>query len=336
MKRTALFRADASPQLGAGHVSRCLALAEALAEAGWQISFVVGPDTISTAPFLAKAGYTLRVLDEADADIAALRATAGAAADLLIVDHYGLDAAFETACRTFARKILVLDDATGRRHDCDILVDAAASGSESYAELVPGHARVLAGPAYALLRRSFILHRDTALTRRDGRPVREILVSCGATDPANATAAVLGALVDITHETMVTVVLASRAPHVNSVRERLQAKARLLLDVDDMAELMTNADLAIGAPGSTAYERAMLGLPSIFATLADNQRGIGRLMAAAGAAADAGKPDEGFSRRVRDLVGRFLRDGEARMQMARAAACLIDGCGPLRVAEAVS
>ena len=87
--------------------------------------------------------------------------------------------------------ILVFDDATGRDHDCDMIVDAAASNEECYAGYVPARARVLTGPAYALVRRSFVTHRATALARRDGRPVQEILVSCGATDPGNATAAVL-------------------------------------------------------------------------------------------------------------------------------------------------
>ena len=123
-----------------------------------------------------------------------------AAPNLLVVDHYQRDAVFERACRTFAQRVLVLDDATGRDHDCDILVDAAARSAESYAGYVPASARVLTGPAYALVRRSFLAHRSTALARRDGSPIKEILVSCGATDPDNVTAAVLDALDDLVDE----------------------------------------------------------------------------------------------------------------------------------------
>jgi UDP-2,4-diacetamido-2,4,6-trideoxy-beta-L-altropyranose hydrolase len=308
-----------------------MALAETLAEAGWRIGFAVGSETIPTVPALAASGFKVDVLADTDREPDGLREKAFGHADLLVVDHYQRDVAFEKACRSFARKILVLDDATGRDHDCDVLVDAAATSAELYARHVPAHARVLTGPAYALMRRSFVLHRDAALARRDGRPVREVLVSCGATDPTNATAVVLDVLDDVADDAVITVVLSSRAPHVDTIRKQLRGKARLLLDAEDMAELMTNADLAIGAPGSTTYERAVLGLPSILVTLADNQRGIARLMTEAGAAVYAGTLDDGFVPRLRRLVEDILKDGGARIRLAQAAGTFVDGRGALRI-----
>ena len=327
----ALFRCDASPSIGAGHVTRCLALAEALASAGWRIVFVVGPETTATVPALAASGFEVQVLGAAAAAIDVLGEAAAGQAALLVVDHYGCDRDFEQACRSFARTILAFDDATGRDHDCDILVDAAAAGPALYREHVPGHARILAGPAYALVRSAFVARRAEALARRDGRAVSEILVSCGATDPANATAAALDALDGIADEIDVTVVLSSQAPHLDSVRQRLRGKARLLLDVDDMAALMTRADLAIGAPGATSYERAVLGLPSILVTLADNQRGIARMITEAGAAIDAGELDEGFKSRLAGLVAALCQNAAARQQVAQAAGALVDGRGSRRV-----
>jgi UDP-2,4-diacetamido-2,4,6-trideoxy-beta-L-altropyranose hydrolase len=331
----ALFRCDASPTIGAGHVTRCLALAEILSETGWRIAFTVRPETVQTVPALAASGFKVRVLGDSNHELEALCAETSGNADLLVVDHYQWDVAVEQACRSFARKILVLDDATGRDHDCDVLIDAAAAGPEAYAGHVPAHARVLAGPAYALMRRSFVLHRPAALARRDGRPVKEILVSCGATDPTNVTSLVLDALDDVAHDVTVTVVLSSRAPKVDDVRRRLRGKARLLLDADNMADLMSYADLAIGAPGASAYERAVLGLPSILVTLADNQRGIARLMEEAGAAADGGVIDDGFAPRLGRIVERLLADGWARTRMAQAASALIDGRGAMMILKAV-
>jgi UDP-2,4-diacetamido-2,4,6-trideoxy-beta-L-altropyranose hydrolase len=332
----ALFRCDASPAIGAGHVTRCLALAEELNDSGWRICFAVGPETIPTLPALAENGFEVRVLDGADHGPDALRAEVLGRADLLVVDHYQCDAAFEKACRSFARKILVLDDATGRKHDCDVLIDAAATGPQSYAKHVPDHARILTGPTYALMRRSFVSHRAEALARRDGRPVKEILVSCGATDPMNATSLVLGALDDIARDFVVTVVLSSRGRYVDAIRERLRGKARLLLDAEDMADLMTNADLAIGAPGASAYERAVLGLPTVMVTLAENQRGIARLMEKAEAAVDGGALDDGFVPRLRRVVERLLADSGARKRLSEAASALVDGRGATMVLKAVA
>ena len=332
----ALFRCDASPVVGAGHVTRCWALAEALSDSGWRIGFIVGPETVPTVPALAASGFKVRRLGNSHDQAQVLRAEASGHADLLVVDHYQCDAALERACRSFVDKILVFDDATGRDHDCDVLIDAAATEPDAYTGHVPAEARVLAGPSYALMRKSFVLHRAAALARRDGRPVKEILVSCGATDPANATSLVLDALSDVARDVAVTVVLSSRAPRVNDVRSKMIGKARLLLDSDDMADLITNADLAIGAPGSSAYERAVLGLPSILVTLADNQRGIARLMEKTGAAVDGGMVDHGLVPRLRRIVERLLADAAARTRLAQAASALIDGHGAALVLKAVA
>src|SRR5215471_2456230 len=251
-------------------------------------------------------------------------------ADLLVIDHYEHDREFECKCRSFAAKILVFDDATARDHDCDVLLDAGAADAAIYAGRVPSHAAVLVGPAYALMRQSFIRHREAALARRDGRPVKSILVCCGATDPMNCTEAVLEAIAGIADDVAITIVLSSRAPHLDVVRRCLRGNMHLRLDADGMAELMTDADLAIGAPGVTAFERAVLGLPSILVTFADNQRGVARTMTDAGAVVDAGALDSGLTARLQRLLKSMLDDGETRCRMGQAASALIEGRGALR------
>src|SRR5438105_9791110 len=151
----AVFRCDASPRIGAGHVMRCLALAEMLGDAGWRVLFAVGSETVSIATTLAASGFGIHVINDANHEPELLGEAAAGQADLLVVDHYERDAPFERKCRSFARKVMVLDDATGRDHDCDILVDAAAGTAEPYSGHVPASTRVLTGSGYALVRRSF-------------------------------------------------------------------------------------------------------------------------------------------------------------------------------------
>lgn len=327
----ALFRCDASPAIGAGHVSRCLALGEALAEAGWRIGFIVSAETPAAMPELKTAGFAIREVLDADDEVAAIAAEAGAVADLIVIDHYGRDLQFERACRPFARKILVFDDMTGRQHDCDLLLDSAAAGAQAYKGFLPAGARLLAGLSFALTRKAFLAARPTALARRDGRPVRNILVSCGAIDPLNVTATALEALASLASPIAVTVVLSSKAPHVTAIRKGLRPHECLLTDVSDMAALISDADLAIGTPGVTAYERALLGLPSVVTTIADNQRGVARVLADTGAASDAGVVDAGLKARIRTAVETLMASPDARLNMSRAAARLLDGRGPTRV-----
>ena len=248
-------------------------------------------------------------------------------ADVLVVDHYGRDVSFERECRAWARHILVFDDATGRDHDCDLLLDAAADQPTRYRNYIPAHARVLCGPAFATIRRSFLDRRRAALARRDGRLVDNILLSFGATDPSNATCRVIDILADAVGDAVMTVVLSSRAPHIGEVRRRANGKIMLVPDVTDMSDLMAQADLAIGAAGASAFERAALGLPSILMTLAVNQRGVCRTLAAAGAALDGGSLDADVGGRLRLFVEHLMNDANARTAMSKAASALVDGRG---------
>lgn len=328
----AVFRCDASPEIGAGHVSRCIAFGEALAATGWHVAFASRHGTAAMVPAVVAAPFSLCELDgTAEDEVIQLRARYPDGIDLFVADHYQRDVHFEEACRPFTRQILVLEDATGRPHDCDFLLDAATTNCSAYQGRVPAQARLLLGPTYALVRRSFIARRAEALRRRDGRPVENILISFGATDPMNVTAIALDALAPYADEISITIALSSRAPHVETVRARLPRNARLVLDAANMAELITDADIGLGGAGTSGYERAVLGLPSLLLRLADNQRGIAALMVQAGAALDAGTLDAGLGSRLRGLVGGLMADPAARTRHARAAAALVDGRGAARI-----
>jgi UDP-2,4-diacetamido-2,4,6-trideoxy-beta-L-altropyranose hydrolase len=326
----AVFRCDASPAIGAGHVMRCLGLAEALVDAGWRVVFAVSQETPATVPALFRAGCETIVLAANQDDAVALGDALGSV-DLLVIDHYGLDKDFEHNCRVWTRQIMVYDDATARNHDCDLLLDAAVTDPAVYRCHVPSQARLLLGPAYATLRRSFLAKRSEALSRRDRRQVGHILVSLGATDPKNITCGVLDALLPLPDGVTVSVILSSAAMHLDQVRQRVTGPVRLLTDVADMAALMAEADIAIGAAGASAYERTVLGLPAVVVMAADNQRGICDLLTNAEAAIALSCVGSDFGPRLGELVATLIEDAETRLRMARAAAALTDGAGATRV-----
>jgi UDP-2,4-diacetamido-2,4,6-trideoxy-beta-L-altropyranose hydrolase len=321
----AVFRCDASPSIGGGHVSRCLSFAEALDVAGWRVAFAATSETLRMMPTISAGNFTVHEIDGAPQDEPKmLRALFPEGADLLVVDHYQRDIHFEATCRGWAGRIAVLDDATGRQHDCDILIDAAAHDRAVYAGGVPCEARLLLGPAYALVRRAFVARRAESLRRRDGRPMTNVLVSFGATDPWNVTPAVLQALVPMADDVIINVALSSHAPHLNDIHRVICGQMRVVLDAH-MPDLMVEADLAIGAAGASAYERAALGLPSIVLLVAENQRGIAEMMERAGAMASLGTPNAGSVRRLCEAVIQFRDDAKARVAMAQAAAAFLDG-----------
>jgi len=333
----AVFRADASAAIGGGHVARCLALAAALADAGWRCALAARPGTVETVP-AAAALPLIRLPEGAVADDpAALAATLPEGCDLLVIDHYGWTEAEERAARRIARRIACLDDFAARRHDADLVLDPTP-GREAgaYRGLVAPGCMVLAGAAWAPLGQRFRAARDAALEARAGRPPGRLLVALGMTDPANATLRVLEGIREARFEGAVDVVLGAAAPHRAAVAAALPPGARLHLDPPDIPALITAADLAIGAGGVAALERACLGLPSLLVEVAGNQRAAIAGLVAAGAARTLGPLGTLSAGAVADALDTCLADTAGLTAMAKAAALLCDGLGAARAAIALA
>lgn len=336
--RLAFLRADASKALGGGHIFRCLTLADALAESGWRCTFVCKPETREVVPALGRSRHEIIDLHGPD-ESCFLRALRTTDADLLVVDHYGLDTGLEAACRPWVRRILVIDDGPNRAHDCDILLDQNLGANPSaYHGHVPGRCHLLLGPSFALLRPQFSTARDGALKRHlTKRPVQRLLISLGAADPARLASRVVAATAGLPLE--IDVVLDSTGTQEQAIRElasRLGLSVRVHVDVTDMAALMSAADLAVGAGGSTSWERCCLGLPSLIVVLADNQRDIAASLDRAGAALDLGTAETLTNEKLTAALQMLYQDKTRRSAMAERAAAICDGDGTRRVMEVLA
>ncbi len=327
----AIFRADASPAIGAGHVMRCLTLADALAERGWQCSFAGSSGTSATVAALRDSDHEIQEMEKAD-DSRVLRDAWPDGCDLLVVDHYGLDAAFESPCRGWAKRILIIDDLADRPHDCDVLVDQTAGRSgDDYRQLVPSSCRILTGSAYALLRPQFAAAREAALTsQKTERPLQRVLISCGATDPHNITATVLDGLELAAPGLKVDVALGAAAPHLLALRQRVDQLALSVdihIDREDIAGLMLQADLAIGAAGTSAWERCCMALPTLMVVSADNQLTVARNLLESGAAMLIGNHDVLTPDAVAGAFRKVSVDSGRLADMSAAAALQCNGLG---------
>lgn len=210
--------------------------------------------------------------------------------DWLIVDHYAIDQAWQNALKPYYQKLMVIDDLGDRNHLCDLLLDQNYGSTEAkYQRRIPAHCKVLAGAHYALLRPGFAQWRETSLKRREKEQniktsIKTILITLGGVDPDNHTGQILSELskTQLNKDIEIMVVMGATAPHLLSVKNQAQAmpiETSVKTNVTNMAELMTNADLAIGAAGATTWERCCLGLPSIQLVIAENQRQIAQALA---------------------------------------------------------
>lgn len=317
---------------------RCLTLAGRLARAGWSCAFATGPETSAVVPGLRGAGVDVFVLSGAGG-AAELADRFPSGADLLVVDHYGLDAGFESACRSWARRILVIDDLADRPHDCDLLVDAGPGcDADRYLGLVPGHCRVLLGPDHAILRDAFAALRPEALARREAqRDVGRVLVNFGLGAPHGVTATVLEGILAVDADFAVDVILARQSSDFTKVEALARDCGRISLVeyAADMPGLMALADIAVGAAGTTSWERCCLGLPTLVIELADNQQENARGLALAGAVINLGAVAGVGRDEVAAALSGLVADGSRRRAMSRAAAGVCDGLGTGRILRAL-
>lgn len=331
------IRVDASLQVGAGHLMRCLSLADALGEKGGQVRFICRRLPSAYASMIRKLGHELIELEgpEAAESSGAIHALSDRSWNWLVVDHYALDARWETELRACAARILAIDDLADRSHDCDALLDQNVldARDKRYDGKVPQSCRLLLGPGYALLRSQFGRLRESALVKRG--PVLRILILMGGMDAGNQTEKAIRAVARTSRQSLeVDVVVGADHPALARIRTACERHGyRCHVQVADVASLMARADLAIGGCGTTSWERCCLGLPSICLTLAANQRRIAEGLAARGAIVHLGNAADVDDVAIADALLAISSDAQRLAAMSAAAHELVDGKGARRVCD---
>lgn len=364
MSYTFVFRVDASIDIGTGHVMRCLTLAEALALRGADSHFICREHTGHLIDHIRAKGFVTHVLPKRDvracdapADSFSMRSApvhfywlgttqekdaeecasilSRIRPDWLVVDHYALNERWETSIKDYCSRLLVIDDLADRSHQCDLLVDQTLGRRKShYSGLVPIQCDLLCGPRYALLRPEFAKWRPYSLRRRASTDPRHILITMGGVDKHNMTGRVLEVLGENLPDKnyKATVVLGRSAPwleQITAVSKNMSVPTEVRVGVNNMAQLMAESDLAIGAAGATAWERCCLGLPSFMFILARNQRLIARSLERAGAA----RVIDSMCLETKDWFSRMYGNDGALSKMSLKSAIIVDGEGTNRVVE---
>lgn len=338
---TAVFRCDASPTIGAGHVYRSMVVADALWSLDWKTVFVSQEGTKAVVPVLADGPHELLEVDRQVADEPdSIARMVSSDIQLVVVDHYGLDLRYEEKCRRMADQLLVIDDLADRNHCCDALLDQArADDDASYISLCPNDCRMLLGPSHALLRSQFRDRRRLALARRrELKQIDRVLVSFGATDGRHLVPVTLQSLANVDFRGQVDVVMSAQAQSIaeaRSLASKMPFAIRILTDVADMADLMTQADFAIGAAGGTTWERCCLGLPVLMVTTNSNQDGVADVVATAGGAVHLGAFDTVTGDDISAAFEKAIDDRSGYDGLSTAAFGICDGLGVGRVLNAL-
>lgn len=346
-----VIRVDAGPEMGIGHVMRCLTLASAMTQRGADVTIAARHLPMTLEAAVAASGASLCRLprrpyvSHGDLDHSHWLGTSqtqdaldsieviGQACDWVVVDHYALDARWETAVRSHAR-VLVIDDLADRAHAGDILLDQNLQGDrDRYAGLLARACMPLIGPRFALLRSEFCEARNACAVRQ-GAALR-LLVCFGGMDVDNHTGTTIEALNGFPlFVGGVDVVVSQVHRHIESiVRSCQDAGYRCHVQTSELATLMAQADVAVGAGGTSSWERCVVGLPALITPVAVNQEAQVREVATQGLAwaLDRERWRTDMALHLRALI----QNEGARRHMSRQALDAVDGRGTARVLRAM-
>ena len=350
------FRVDASNQIGTGHFMRCLTLADELKKQGAQIRFISRNLPPHLSEMLnAKGMESISLITEATQESidelahsswlgtsqtqdaqASIQTLADQSWDWIVVDHYALEERWESAVRVSCKKLMVIDDLADRQHDCDVLLDQNyyVDMQTRYLSKVPARCQLLIGPQYALLREEFRTLREKVKVRTGD--VKKILVFFGGVDADNYTSLAINALAELNIRLQVDVVIGVQHPN----REQIQQACIMNgyschVQTSRMAELMAEADTAIGAGGTATWERCCLGLPAISICVAENQR---KQIADAAEIALLYAPisERNLVEVIRDHVDSLLENSALIKLISDTAMKFVDGRGVFNIVKALN
>lgn len=360
----AAIRVDASISIGTGHVTRCLTLADQLITNGYRVSFICREHEGNLCDYIILRGYPVYRLKKPDrqygfsnpdnqdeylqwlgkpveldaAETKHIIESLFAKVDLLIVDHYAIDAQWEKLLNQCVHKLMVIDDLANRSHHCQILLDQNYYGEQvqRYLHLVPAVCNVLEGPSYSLLRPEFQQLR-AQMSDKNGE-IGNIMVFMGGSDPDNTTLMVINAIESqLFSDITVRIVVGASNPHKQEIKAWTASRPSFEYyeNIGFMAKLMADADLAIGAGGSTIWERCCLGVPSVVITIAENQIEMTKALASINALLYLGRSDEIVVNDIKDALNELITSPQRVRQLAQRSKHLVDGFGVRRVVDEI-
>lgn len=320
-----LFRVASTPEVGGGHMSRCLALAKALVKIEEKADplFILDQGGDAWVPAVSNAGFDV-VLDGDEPQ--------GLWVGGLMDGYHFTDAdATHLKVLTNMGPLVVIEDMFKPRAYADLIVN---SGYCQEQEELAGCVSLL-GPRYALLGAEY----QNMPLHQVKNDVQTVLVSFGRVDSKNATDLVLAALAQLLDggaKFETSVVLGGGAPHRSSIAQSIltfPGPIELLIDIDDMSDRLGRSDLSIGGGGVSLMERMAAGVPSITIMQADNQALSTESVANLGATLNAGGVEELTVDDLASRVKKLLESRKLRDEMSRTARMLVDGRGAERVAK---
>lgn len=335
-----IIRADASTQIGTGHIMRCIALAQAWQERGGDVTFLSHCDSEALHQRINNEGFEFIPIEKPHPDPSDLERTLEklSANCWLALDGYHFTPEYQKAIRDAGIRLLVIDDMNHLPHyHADILLN-----QNIHAPNLKYHCdadtTLLLGTRYILLRREFLKYRD--FNRQVQDRAKNILVTLGGADLDNVTLKVIEALKLLDElDISVKIIIGPANPHEKTLRKTLTSahfETELLINPPNMPELMAWADMAISAGGSTCWELASMGVPILALILADNQKAVAEGIAKEGFALNLGWYKNFNTTITSRKINTLIQSKDRRLNMVQKGKALITAASGNHLYERMS
>ncbi|MFC1992255.1 UDP-2,4-diacetamido-2,4,6-trideoxy-beta-L-altropyranose hydrolase [Chloroflexota bacterium] len=342
MMESLFIRVDAGTQMGTGHLMRCLALAQAWKAAGGQATFITAYQGDGLLRRIREEGFELHVLPSAHPDASDWINTSGImAADvnaLVVLDGYHFDEDYQQQVKDAGYRLLVIDDMAHLKHYYADIVLNQNLHAEQLHYSCESYTRLLLGTQYVLLRREFLVWRGW---RREVPDVaRHILVTMGGCDTKNHTFKVIKALRDLDISDLeATIIIGMSNPHgeeLETAAKGSRIPINLIRNAGNMPELMGAADVAVCTAGTTVWELAFMGTPTIAAATTPIEEFLVSELEKQGLFYNLNWL-KGFSKvKLADALNRLIHNKEVRGEMSKSGQHFVDGNGCDKVVKLFS
>jgi UDP-2,4-diacetamido-2,4,6-trideoxy-beta-L-altropyranose hydrolase len=336
-----ILRADASPQIGTGHIMRCLALGQCFRNAGESSVFVTCMITPQIRARLELEGFEIKELSVIPGSVEDAKQTVTISKDVsaswIVLDGYHFDVSYQRMIKMLEANLLLIDDnGCASHYYADIVVNQNIHASEKLYSSREPYTSLLLGTSYALLRDEFLSWQGWK--RQIPELAQNILVTLGGSDPENVTLKIYDAIVQLGINRLNVIIIGANnqySEHIKSLIEKSNANITLKSNVTKMSDLMAWADIAVSAGGTSTWELAFMGLPMIMIAIADNQCRIVEELSKTGAAVNLGWQQNVTSSMIAKSISRLMEDVDKRTEMSRLAQTLVDSKGAGRVLEKI-
>lgn len=307
-----MIRADASQEIGAGHIMRMLALAQFLSDDGYDVHFATIPRMSHLVDRLRTEGFEVHCLKsgspwDPDGDAEQILSLASRLQPAWVVlDGYHFGPDYEREIKKAGWGLLRIVDIPRGEYHADIILNPNY-GAEKMAYSAREDARILAGLKYALLRREF---REAAPAGGEKKAFH-VLITMGNAPAYGLNQRIVEGLSGLCGKDLSITVVAGQGEGAGLAAGGIEIKSHC----DNMADEMSRADLAVVSGGSTMWELMSMQVPFLAVSLTEEQRNYLPRLARDGLCIDLGWHEDLTADHLRQSLEASIRDAEGRRRM---------------------